>query len=80
MNNADAYRLKFWLTPNVLLTNHLKGLEQQAQEEAAVAAKAAANAQNPDATKKGNSTPNGSETTGKKGQQQKGGKGKGKVA
>lgn len=33
MNNADAYRLKFWLSPNILLTNFLK------QQSEAVAAK-----------------------------------------
>jgi peptide alpha-N-acetyltransferase len=32
MNNADAYRLKFWLTPNVLLTNHLKSIEKNKAE------------------------------------------------
>lgn len=28
MNNADAFRLKFWLTPNILLVNHLKAQEE----------------------------------------------------
>jgi peptide alpha-N-acetyltransferase len=36
MNNADAYRLKFWLTPNVLLSNHIKLTKQQEEQEAAV--------------------------------------------
>lgn len=31
MNNADAFRLKFWLTPNILLVNHLKAQEQAEQ-------------------------------------------------